>query len=220
MKLPKLDYVSVEDWILSQVKGRSILHLGCAGDYLQYGPDACLHYQISKVAGKLYGIEIDTIALETVKRWVPADENGKVKYFHANVEDLRFLEGEKFQVILAASIIEHLSNPGEMLKSFQSLSEPDGKIVIVTPHVFGFLQFLRVAFYRKEAVNPQHTCWFSISTLTELCSRYDLDPIEWHTGFGWRPKSLRWTIQRNLGIPFFKRFSHLGGSLIGVFKPR
>jgi len=219
MKFPKLNYVSVEDWILSQVKGYSVLHLGCAGDYLKFGPEACLHYQISKVTNKLYGIEIDPLALETVKEWVPEDESGRIRYFNADVQQLDFLQGEKFQIILAASIIEHLSNPSRILESFRTLCEHNGRLIIVTPHVFGLMQFLRVAFKRREDVNPHHTCWFSISTLTELCSRYGLTPVEWHTGFGWRPKSFTWSIQKNLGVPLFRLFPHLGGSLIGVFKP-
>jgi SAM-dependent methyltransferase len=135
------------------------------------------------------------------------------------VQNLSFLNSQQFDVILAASIIEHLSNPGLMLKSFATLCNPNGRIIIVTPHVFGLLQFIRVAFYRREAVNPQHTCWFSISILTELCSRYGLTPIEWHTGFGWRPKSFKWSIQKSLGVPLFRLFPYIGGSLIGVFRP-
>jgi 2-polyprenyl-3-methyl-5-hydroxy-6-metoxy-1,4-benzoquinol methylase len=220
MRFPSLDYVPVEEWLLSQVKGRSVLHLGCAGDYLRFGQEACLHYQIAKASNELYGVELDQSALEAVKKWVPEDESGTVRYFNADVQRLDCLEGKQFEIILAGSIIEHLSNPGLMLEKFTSLCKPEGKIIIVTPHVFGLLQFLRVAFYRREAVNTQHTCWFSISTLTELCSRYGLVPVEWHTGYGWRPHSLKWSIQKRIGVQFFRLFPHLGGSLIGVFKLR
>ena len=222
MIFPKIKYVSVEDYIVyivSKVRGSSVLHLGCAGDYLKFGPDACLHYQISKVTDWLDGVEIDSEALEKVKAWVPEDSSGKIKYYLGDVQDLSFLYGNKYDIILAGSIIEHLSNPGQMLESFVELCAADGLVIIVTPHVFGLMQFLRVALYRKEAVNPDHTCWFSISTLSELCSRYNLVPVEWHTGFGWRPKSWKWTIMKNLGVPLFKIFPHLGGSLIGVFRP-
>lgn len=219
MKFPKLSYVSIEEWIVSMVEGRSVLHLGCAGDYLNFGPEACLHYRISKVTGELYGIEINENALKIVQKWVPEDAEGRIRYFQGDVQKLDILRGKQFDVILAGSIIEHLSNPGEMLKFSRALCAPGGIIIIVTPHVFGILQFLRVAFYRKESVNPDHTCWFSISTLGELCSRYGLKPIEWYTGYGWRPKSIKWTIQKTLGVPLFKLFPHLGGSLVGVFKP-
>lgn len=62
MKFPRLDYVAVEEWLLSYVSNRTVLHLGCAGDLLQHGRDACLHYQLSKICTSLYGIELDKTA--------------------------------------------------------------------------------------------------------------------------------------------------------------
>lgn len=221
MKFPRLDYVAVEEWLLSYVSDRTVLHLGCAGNLLQYGRDACLHYRVSKVCTGLYGIELDKTALETVKAWVPEDKEGRIRYFAGNVEELdKILIQQKFDIVLAGSIIEHLSNPGLMLRHLRSLCRDDGKVIIITPHVFGLMQFVRVALKAEEAVNPQHTCWFSIVTLTELCSRYGLKPIEWHTGYGWKPPSLTLQIQRTLGVPFFRVVPRLGGSLIGVFVPR
>ena len=217
MVFPKLQYVSVEDWILKQVENRACLHLGCAGDYLAFGPAACLHYRLSKVCNILHGVEIEANSLSTVKKWIPEDKNERIKYYRADVSNLSFLKGKRYEVILATSIIEHLSNPGLMLDSIRSLCLPETKVIIVTPHVFGVLQFIRVALTRKEAVNPQHTCWFSISTLTELCSRYELDVECWLTGYGWRPSSLKWKFQKSIGTSFFNFFPQIGGSLIGVF---
>jgi 2-polyprenyl-3-methyl-5-hydroxy-6-metoxy-1,4-benzoquinol methylase len=221
MKFPRLDYVAVEEWLLSYVKGQTVLHLGCAGDLLQHGKDACLHYRLSKVCTTLCGIEIDKTAMETVKVWVPEDKDGRIRYFCGDVAELDKLGiRQKFRIIIAGSIIEHLSNPGLMLQHMRSFCQDDGKVIIVTPHVFGLMQFIRVALKADEAVNREHTCWFSIATLTELCSRHGLRPIEWYTGYGWQPPSLRWRIQRTLGVPFFRAFPRLGGSLIGVFVPR
>jgi hypothetical protein len=59
MKLPPFKYVYEQDWLLSRCKGKSVLHLGCAGDAtLKGGPEACLHYRISKVTSCLWGIEL------------------------------------------------------------------------------------------------------------------------------------------------------------------
>lgn len=220
MKLPKLSYVSVEEWLLSYAHGQTVLHLGCAGDLLRYGKSACLHYRLSTVCTNLYGVELDKTALQVVKDWVPEDQDGRIRYYCGDVAELdKFAIQQKFTLILAGSIIEHLSNPGLMLQHMRSLCRDDGKVVIVTPHVFGLMQFVRVAMKADEAVNREHTCWFSIMTLTELCSRYGLKPIEWHTGYGWQSPSLRWRVQRALGVPLFRVVPRLGGSLIGVFVP-
>jgi hypothetical protein len=107
-----------------------------------------------------------------------------------------------------------------MLDGIARLCGVDTTVIITTPNVFGLLQFLHVALRRAELVSPQHTCWFSIQTLTELCSRHRLEPTAWLTGYGWRPPSLKWSFQKMLGVPFFWFFPHVGGSLVGEFRLR
>ncbi len=221
MKLPSLQYVYVEDWILEQTRDRSVLHLGCAGDFLSAGDTACLHVQISRRARDLWGVELDRNALQQVQQWLPEDPEGRFRYFQGDVEDLSDLPIHRtFDTVLVGSIIEHLSNPGRMLSGIRKHVAPDGRVLVVTPHVFGLLQFMRVAFRRTEAVHPQHTSWYSISTLTELCRRHGLEPMEWFTGYGYRRPSWKVSLKRTIGVPFFRLFPHLGGSLLGVFKPR
>ncbi len=218
MKLPKFKYVYVDDYVLQKTKGKSVLHLGCAGNVLKEGPKACVHLKISKVADVLWGIDIDPSDLDKVKAWLPEDRD-RIRYLCANVESLQDLQIErKFEVIFAGSIIEHLSNPGLMLSGLRGLLSPDGVIIIVTPNSSGLSHFLKVALRRKESINSQHSCWFSVAVLTELCSRYGLVPVEWYTGYGYRRPSLKVSVERASGVAFFKVFPHLGGNLIGLFK--
>ena len=218
MRLPPLRYVCVDQWVTDQARGRSVLHLGCAGEYLDYGPGRCFHGRIIEVARTVWGIEIDRERLAQVQRWFPEDDDGQVRYLCGDVTNLQQLgiNGD-FELILAGSIIEHLANPGEMLQGIRGLCGPHSTVIIVTPHAFGLSQFLRVALRRTELVGPRHTCWFSIQTLTELCARSGLRPSQWLTGYGWQPPTLKWALQKGIGVPFFRMFPHLGGSLIGVF---
>jgi SAM-dependent methyltransferase len=218
MTFPALEYVGVDDWIVDQARGKSVLHLGCAGDYLAHGADVCLHGRIVGVARCVWGVEIDPHRLAQVRRWFPEDDEGRVRYICGDVTKLQELQIDRsFEVILAGSIIEHVANPGEMLQGMRDLCDRDSRVIIVTPNAFGLLQFLRVALRKTEQVHPQHTCWFSIQTLTELCARYGLKPSLWRTGYGWRPPSLKGSLQKRFGVPFFKLLPQLGGSLIGVF---
>ena len=219
MRWPDVSYGSVEEFILARARGRRILHIGCAGDYLDHGPAGILHHQLSLVAERLVGVEIQAHALAKLRALVPEDPAGRIRYHLADAEDLSALDGSSFDLVLAASIIEHLSNPGRMLRHFTSLCSPGGEIIIVTPNPFGLLQFLRVALRRNEAANPEHTSYFSPAVLTELCRRFDLEATAWRTGYGWRPPSMAWRVKHALGIPFFKFYPRLGGSLIGVFRP-
>lgn len=36
----------------------------------------------------------------------------------------------------------------------------------------------------RYAINKEHTIWFSIPTLNEICSRYCLKGVEYNTGYG------------------------------------
>jgi 2-polyprenyl-3-methyl-5-hydroxy-6-metoxy-1,4-benzoquinol methylase len=217
MKLPKFKYVYADDFVLQRMSGKSVLHLGCAGGDR---PSSCYHINISEMASTLWGIDIYSVGLDKVKAWLPENGN-RVKYFHGNVENIQELNiNRKFEVIFIGSIIEHLSNPGLMLSGITNLLTPDGIVIIITPHSFGLLQFLRVLLFRNESVISEHTCWFSVSVLTELCLRYKLVPVEWYTGYVYRIPNLRVSITRAIGIPFFKLFPHLGGTLIGIFKLR
>jgi 2-polyprenyl-3-methyl-5-hydroxy-6-metoxy-1,4-benzoquinol methylase len=219
LKLPAFSYVSVEKFILEKGQNKSILHLGCAGDHLNKGPQNNFHLNLSKKARALWGVEIDRNALQIVRSWLPEDSSGRFRYFCEDVQSME-LGGndQKFDVIVVGSIIEHLSNPGLMIEKLHKFCTFDTEIIIVTPHAFGIMNYLRVLLRKREAINKQHTCWFSVATLSELCSRYQLKATEWHTGFGWRPDSLKRTIQKTVALPIFKTLPHLGGSLISVLK--
>jgi 2-polyprenyl-3-methyl-5-hydroxy-6-metoxy-1,4-benzoquinol methylase len=216
MKLSISDYMNIDEWLICQLRDKSVLHFGCAGDHLDEGPQACLHIQLSKVTKLLWGVEIDAAAIEKLEKWLPAD--GRHKYFCADVQALPIATiGRRFEVVLAGSIIEHLPNPGTMLESARALLETNGQLIIVTPNPFGLMQFLRVALKKYEAGNKQHNCWFSQKTLNQLVSVYGFTPREYYTGYGYRPVSFGWRLQKMLGVPFFRIFPHLGGSLLGVF---
>ena len=217
MKIPKLKYCFEQDWVVEKCLNKRVLHLGCAGDAtLKYGLDASMHYKISQVASVLDGVELNYESLNLVKQMVP--ENINIRYFKCNVENLSSTINDEYDVIVAGSIIEHLSNPGLMLESISKIMHDKTLLLIITPHVWGVLQIIRVVFSKNESVNPEHTCWFSIPTLNEVCSRYDLVPIEFCTGYSWKPQSIKWFLKKNIGILFFKLFPHLGGSLFGIYK--
>ena len=218
MKLPKLKYKFEQDWIIARCRGKNVLHLGCVGDFtLLGGKDASLHYKITRVAKEVSGVDLSRESINELKAFLP--ESNINSYYVGNVENLESLNfPKKFDIIVAGSIIEHVSNAGLMLAGIRSCLNDGGTLLIATPHTWGMLQFLRVAFNQIESINPEHVCWYSIPTLQALCARYNFEPVEWATGYGWRPESLKWKILKSMGVPFFKLFPWLGGSLMASFR--
>jgi len=209
--------MSSQDWIINNCVDKSVLHLGCGGDLtIEIGPEACLHNKLSKVGKRLDGVEVDIKALNYVKGIVRETEDRK--YYHASVETMNNVIRGDYDVVVAGSIIEHLANPGLMLGNIVKVMGCKSYLLIVTPHIWGVLQFLRVAFKKNEAVNPEHTMWFSIPTLNELCFRYGLVPVEYVTGYGSRWSVDNKSIKKILGVSFFKLFPHLGGTLMVKYK--
>lgn len=218
MRLPKFKYVFEQEWLVERCINKSVLHLGCAGDVtLQGGRNASLHAKIYDVSEYSCGIEINENSLNILKGFLP--EDNKNIYYLGDVEKLGEIKiGKKFDIILVGSIIEHLSNVGLMIEGANTLLKDNGLFLVSTPHTWGLLQYLRVLYKRIESVHPEHTCWYSVSTLMQIFSRYNLVPNEWATGYGWQPDSIKWTIKKFFGIPFFKIFPHIGGSLLGSFR--
>jgi len=81
---------------------------------------------------------------------------------------------EKFDVVFAGELIEHLSNPGKFLDQSMKHLKKDGKLILTTPNTFYLPRLVgRIArLDDNPPVNPEHTCWFSPKTITSLLERH------------------------------------------------
>lgn len=218
LKLPKLRYVFEQDWLAQRCAGKAVLHLGCAGaSTVEGGRESSLHAKILRVANSVCGVELREDAISRMSALMP--ESDRNSYCLGDVTKLDELGlSRRFDVVVAGSIIEHLSNAGLMIEGCARLLGPGGILLVSTPHSWGLRQFLRVAVSKNEAIDPEHTCWYSIPTLSALVARYGFKPFEWATGYGWRTRYRSSAMTRLLGISFFSAVPHLGGSLLGAFK--
>jgi len=87
----------------------------------------------------------------------------------ADVETMQL--HQKFEVIVAGEIIEHLSNPGAFLDRAHDHLTTDGRLIITTPYPWSII-CIAGAFLGRVSVNEEHTCWFDPLTLTQLLSRH------------------------------------------------
>ncbi len=163
---------SRDKWLIERVQGRRILHLGCTDapftlERLQQR--TALHCALEAVAAEITGVDIDEKGLELLKRHCP-----RSTFVHWNVEELppRALANQRFDIIICADMIEHVSNPGLMMVNIRDLLIPDGELIITTINAFALKCFVR-ALFKREAVHPDHIAYYSLATLKHLCRRYN-----------------------------------------------
>lgn len=163
---------SRDQWLVEKAHGRRILHLGCTDapftqERLQQR--TALHCALEAVAAEITGADIDVKGLELLARHCP-----RSTFVHWNVEELppRGLANQRFDIIICADIIEHVSNPGLMMLNIRELLVPGGELIITTINAFAFKLFAR-ALFKREAVHPDHIAYYSLATLKHLCGRYN-----------------------------------------------
>jgi 2-polyprenyl-3-methyl-5-hydroxy-6-metoxy-1,4-benzoquinol methylase len=81
---------------------------------------------------------------------------------------------QKFDVIVAGNVLEHLSNPGLFLANMKNHLKEDGKIIITTDNEGGFISFFHTLCLGYISENPDHTMIFNYSHLRELITREGL----------------------------------------------
>jgi SAM-dependent methyltransferase len=97
----------------------------------------------------------------------------------ADVETLP-LKDESIEVAVLGDVIEHVNNPGLLLRSIHRCLRKDGEIVVTTPNPFYVNQFIQILTSNSISVNPDHCCWYDPATLAVLLRRHGFAITEFH----------------------------------------
>jgi len=153
--------------IKKYIKDKKVLDIGCVQhDISNIDNDSWLHGFIRKHAKDVVGIDIEKEGVNYLK-----NKGLDVRYEDAQDFDL----DEKFDVIVAGEIIEHLSNFEGFIKSMKKHMKDNSRIIITTPNPFFIRRFIDILLFGKlKARNEEHTCWLDEQSLRELMRRYDL----------------------------------------------
>lgn len=187
MSLKNYPMIERDDWILSKTKGRKVLHAGATDNYLteqKAASDSLLHSKLKQNGCDLIGIDIDLAGIDYLR-----EHHGLNDIIHGDLETAdQIFQLEKFDVILAADVLEHLNNPGLFLASARKILKTNGELIITVPNTFSLKKFLGVALLRQERTHPDHVCYYSLMNLYQLLGRFGFDLIEINT-FLWRDDS-------------------------------
>ena len=167
---PHARVVDRTSFVRSFVKDKEVVDVGFVDQSRMVAKHALgtwLHADVRANAASAVGIDADEDGVRLAR------ELGYVA-FAADREseaDIRSLELEPADVLLAGELIEHLDQPGRFLEAAKLLVKPDGRLLITTPNAPSLTNFLGSLLYR-ELVNPDHVAWFSWHTLDTLLGRH------------------------------------------------
>lgn len=147
------------------IKNKDVLDCGCVGAPISSKKEfeKTSHAIHMKHAGYILGVDI---LEEEVKKRKEMGYN----VFCANVENMEL--NRKFDVVIAADLIEHLSNPGMFLDTANKHLKDRGLLYLGTPNSYSLNNCIRALFGIKINVHPEHTCWYDMNTLIQLITRH------------------------------------------------
>jgi 2-polyprenyl-3-methyl-5-hydroxy-6-metoxy-1,4-benzoquinol methylase len=159
------------------------------------------------------GMVVDVCDLDTAQ--VKAKVNKKYQA-DLNIQSVQDLIPDKYDVIVAMEIIEHLHNPWKYLNDSISLLKAGGIIVLSTPNISNFISRLRLLMkgnllaYEKSDLAHGHITPLSYVQLENMFNHFELEilkksyagpiPIFHFTGFS------LFTIFRNTILPLVYPF--------------
>lgn len=150
--------------IESYVTNRRVLDVGSV---VGYKGNNWMHKLIGEKASYLLGIDIDKTAVEEIEKM-----GFNVIYADAQNFDL----DDKFDVVHAGELIEHLDNFHGFLQSVKRHLVPGGMLIMTTPNGMRIGNFV-YSILGGLKVNAEHTCWFCEKTISSLLKRNGFEVV-------------------------------------------
>ncbi len=121
---------------------------------------------------------------------------------------------QKFDVIVAGEVIEHLVNPGRLLTNMRRHLKEDGVLIVTTPNPFYLHNFLHSMWSRKRVGwHPDHTSWFDPFVLQSMLRKTEFDMEVCY--FATRSRKVR----RLLSLLHIPCYGWMAMTIIAIAKP-
>lgn len=190
-----------------------VLHLGAGGgDAGLEVESGWLHPALDELADSLVGIEIDAADVEAARDLGHDLRQSDATDFHLD---------ESFDVVVAPNIIEHVTDPGALLRCSHDHLRDGGRIVITTPRMhipWWTLQTLRDG---SPIDHPEHVMCFSEVHLRRLLDRSGFQVVHYESwGFDRNGMSVAdslWrAVERRLSsVPGLGDIEHMQHLIVG-----
>jgi len=166
---PKIS--TAADVIRCYCAGKDVLDLG----FLNHSSSSAdkpgwLHREVLSVAKRSVGVDYVKDGVERMR------ERGLEAVCADVTEPIPI--AEKFDVIIAFHVIEHLTNFDGFFRNCQRLLKRDGRLIIASPNPFYIEGVHYLALKGRVLVNPEHTCWVDPQCLSQLGGRYGFEVVD------------------------------------------
>lgn len=168
----KLSKYNIDLLAINRVPVNSlVLELGCSTGFMG-------EYLVKNKKCKVFGIEKNKIEAEIAKKKLNGVLVSDIEEKGIFFETIKLTKGEKFDVILATSVLEHLKNPDLVLKNLKKILTKDGIIIISTPNIAHWkmrLSLLKGEFEYSDygVLDNTHLRFFTIKSLKKILERND-----------------------------------------------
>jgi 2-polyprenyl-3-methyl-5-hydroxy-6-metoxy-1,4-benzoquinol methylase len=160
----------VEDritYLCELVRGKRILDVGVVDHFLDASSsERWLHGKLCEVAKECVGVDVLTEELEQLRLRGYDVRNADLTRGHLD---------ETFDIIVMGEIIEHIEQPGNLLRNAAMMLDEGGVAVLTTPNPWYvnviIKNFLDTAPFTESA---DHVSWYDASTLYEMGQRCGL----------------------------------------------
>ena len=183
-RLARTSVVDRDAALIELCRDRRVLDLACAAwpateRWCQ--DQSLLHMRLRRVCRDLAGFDICPAAIEIMRR------HGIDNLYEVDLLDAEAVSEAwgrlTFQpdIVLAGELIEHLDNPGQLLRNCRAHMQQASRFMITVPNAFSVTNWLHVlSGYEKVAAD--HVAYYSETNLKELATRggFELDSIRWY----------------------------------------
>jgi len=199
-------------YLVNCAHNKKVLHIGCTDFPVtesRIKTQMLIHKDLVDVAKSITGIDISEDGIRLLEKY-NIDRVIKMDAESISID-------EKYELILAGDVVEHMSNPGKFLEKVPSLLTDNGELIVSVPSAYSF-NVLKLWFLGNEQVHKDHVFYFSPKTLAGLCGRYGLYPTKLYYTVQPRDEyeSLAFIRIRNL---FLKAMINMAPSIIMHFRP-
>jgi len=197
-------------YIQNFVKGKKVLDVGVVSHEVHFSEkwyrNTFLHGFLCESAQSVTGIDIEEKGVKELQ------ERG-YNVIVADAENMGL--HDTFDVIVAGELIEHLANPGNFIKGAYKNLREEGLLILTTPNPFNLKRCIYGFLGKQLMINPEHTCWFDVQTLCQLCGRFGFELVEYRYAYHIKPHWDRWL---RVMLKLIYRFPHHCNTIIIVFR--